>query len=99
MNDVPVTGLTKLIEAIQALFVLISKNQTLAYIFRLLVILFFLWLIFKIGYRIFSVIMRRKERLTCKPCYEESQKRNKELVDILRQNASAIDQFNRQRGV
>jgi len=98
MDNAPISGLTKLIEAIQALFVLISNNEKLAGIFKLVVVLFFLWLIFKIGYRIFSAIMKRKDRFTCKPCYEESQKRNKELVDILKQNANAIEQFNRQRG-
>lgn len=94
-----VSGLTKLFEAIQALFILISKDKNLVNIFQLLIVLFFLWLVFIIGYKVFSVIMKRKDRFMCRSCFTDSQKRFSDLAEVLKKNTSAIEQINRQRGL
>jgi hypothetical protein len=94
-----VEALTKLLEVIKVLFDQISKNKDLAYLFKLIIFLLIFWVVTAFGYKVFSVIMKRKDRFMCRHCFEDSQKRFSELAQTLDRNTRAIEQFNRQRGL
>ncbi len=94
-----VSGLTKLLEVIKSLFILISNNKNLAILSKLIILLLIFWIVFSFGYKTFSVIIKRKDRFMCRNCFLDSQNRSSKLAEIFEKNTRALEQLNRQRGL